>query len=151
MFIQNSLKFLNLAASVCPWALLIWQLSITWDTNPQYSHGYIIPFLCLLSLIKSPYSYSQWILVSETIFLFKGKLLFNSWSTCTHHPATALIIRGANSDWRLINFALFLATSAFIVSLAYDQGGWKRIRSILFPFSFSLIYTWPLATDLQFN
>jgi exosortase/archaeosortase family protein len=62
------------------------------------------------------------------------------------------IIRGANSDWRLINFALFLVTTAIIVSWAYDQGGWKRIRTVLFPlFFFLLSIPWPLATDLQFT
>ena len=53
MFLQNFLKLLSITGSLIPWTLLVWQLSVTWDTNPQYSHGYIIPFLPL-SLIKSP-------------------------------------------------------------------------------------------------
>ena len=62
------------------------------------------------------------------------------------------IIRGANSDWRMINFAIFVATSLLIISWAYDQGGWKRILSILFPLFFFLVsIPWPLATDLKFT
>ena len=153
MFVQNSLKFLNLAASVCPWALLIWQLSITWDTNPQYSHGYIIPFLCLYLLIKSPpYQLLSMDSPQTKPFPLQGKayLIIGLPALITLLPLW--IIRGANSDWRLINFALFLVTTALVVSWAYDQGGWKRIRTVLFPlFFFLLSIPWPLATDLQFT
>ena len=52
----------------------------------------------------------------------------------------------------MINFAIFAATSLLIISWAYDQGGWKRILSILFPLFFFLVsIPWPLATDLKFT
>ena len=153
MFVQNSLKFLNLAASVCPWALLIWQLSITWDTNPQYSHGYIIPFLCLYLLIKSPpYQLLSMDSPQAKPFPLQGKAYLIIGLPALIVLLPLWIIRGANSDWRLINFALFLVTTALVVSWAYDQGGWKRIRTVLFPlFFFLLSIPWPLATDLQFT
>jgi exosortase len=153
VFVQNSLKFLNLAASVCPWALLIWQLSITWDTNPQYSHGYIIPFLCLYLLIKSPpYQLLSMDSPQAKPFPLQGKAYLIIGLPALIALLPLWIIRGANSDWRLINFALFFVTTAIIVSWAYDQGGWKRIRTVLFPlFFFLLSIPWPLATDLQFT
>ena len=153
MFVQNCLKFLNIAASLCPWALLIWQLSITWDTNPQYSHGYIIPFLCIYLLIKSP-SYQLLSIDSPQAkpFFLQGKVYLILGLPALISLLPLWIIRGANSDWRLINFALFLVTTGIIVSWAYDQGGWKRIRTVLFPlFFFLLSIPWPLATDLQFT
>ena len=153
MFVQNCLKFLNIAASLCPWVLLTWQLSITWDTNPQYSHGYIIPFLCIYILIKSP-PYQLISIENPQIkpSPFQGKTYLIIGLPALLALLPLWIIRGANSDWRLINFALFLVTSALIITWAYDQGGWKRIRSILFPLIFFLSsIPWPLATDLQFT
>ena len=32
-------------ALLAPWLLLIFQLSITWETNEQYAHGYLVPIL----------------------------------------------------------------------------------------------------------
>ena len=35
------------------WSLLLFQLSITWETNEQYAHGYLVPILCLYLLLKT--------------------------------------------------------------------------------------------------
>ena len=32
---------------------LFFQLSITWETNEQYAHGYLVPILCLYLLLKT--------------------------------------------------------------------------------------------------
>ena len=59
-------------------------------------------------------------------------------------------MRGANSDWRLINFALF--GIVFLLSLVhwYDDGGWRRIKHLLFLFLFFLVaIPWPLKRDLE--
>ena len=153
MFLQNFSKLLIITGSIIPWTLLVWQLSVTWDTNPQYSHGYIIPFLCLYLLIKSPpYPLIPIDTPEAKPSFLQGKLYLIVGLPALLSLSPLWIIRGANSDWRLINFALFLATSVLIISWAYDQGGWKRIRSILFPLIFFLLsIPWPLATDLQFT
>ena len=31
----------------CLWFRLVYNLQVEWETNPQYSYGYIVPFLCL--------------------------------------------------------------------------------------------------------
>ena len=40
-----------------PWSLLLFQLSITWETNEQYAHGYLVPILCLYLLVKQTSSH----------------------------------------------------------------------------------------------
>jgi len=60
------------------------------------------------------------------------------------------LIRGANSDWRLLNVVLFVVVFAITLLIAYNQGGWSRVKPLLFPISFFLVaIPWPLATDLR--
>ena len=153
MFLQNCKHILNLLAFLSPWTLIIWQLSITWDTNPQYSHGYIIPFLSLYLLVKSPPFQLLSIENQSTKPIFlqgKAYLILGLPALLSLFPLW--IIRGANSDWRMINFAIFLSITALFIAWGYDQGGWKRIRTLFFPLFFFLVsIPWPLATDLQFT
>ena len=65
---------------------------------------------------------------------------------CSH-----MVSEGANSDWRLINFALF--GIVFLLSLVhwYDDGGWRRIKAPVLPspFLFSGRYSLSLKRDLE--
>ena len=59
-------------------------------------------------------------------------------------------VKRANSDWRMLNLALFAVVFTFTLAQWYDQGGWARIKLMLFPLLFFLVaIPWPLATDLQ--
>jgi exosortase/archaeosortase family protein len=60
------------------------------------------------------------------------------------------VIRGANTDWRLLNFVLFGIVFTLTLIPFYDQGGWRKIKHLLFPLLFFIVaIPWPLATDLQ--
>ena len=132
--------------------MIAWQLSVTWDTNPQYSHGYIIPFLCIYLLIKSPLFQPLPLNKENKDLPLQGKAFLLIGFPTLLSLLPLWIIRGANSDWRMINFVIFAATALIMISSAYDQGEWKRIRSILFPLLFFLVsIPWPLATDLKFT
>ena len=137
MITQKFLHALNFLSTICPWALLVLQLSVTWDTNPQYSHGYIIPFLCIYLLIKSPPSQLPNIEKNKGRgFPLQGKAYILIGIPALISLLPLWIIREANSDWRMINFAIFSAISLIMISSAYDQGGVKRTFSILFPLFF---------------
>ena len=132
-----------------PWLLLIFQLSITWDTNEQYSHGYFVPVLCLFLLLKANIpevsdveSPSPKTLVGKVFFLFGIPLML--------FFVALWFVRGANSDWRLLNLVLFAVVVVYTLTQWYDRGGWNRIKPMLFPlFFFVVAIPWPLATDLK--
>jgi len=140
--------FLGLSSFLAIWGLLLFQLSITWETNEQYAHGFLVPFLCFFLILKSDFSSDKpdgfWekkkVLLSYLIGIPLLLLLFPIW-----------VVRGANSDWRLINVALYLIILILsILHLAFIHKQDVNIKKLLFPLLFFLVaIPWPLATDLQ--
>ena len=134
-------------AIISVWSMLIFQLSTIWQINEQYSHGFLIPLLCVLLLLKADQHTIQ---TNTKPSLLQGK----SWIFCGV-PLLLLIplvwiIRGANPDWRLLNFILFFIVLVITLIPFYDQGGWKRVKFLLFPLCFFVVsIPWPLAYDLK--
>jgi exosortase len=141
----------NLFGSVAlliPWCLLLFQLSTTWETNEQYAHGYLVPFLCLYLLLKSKSHENEEKEGLKSILEGKAYILIGIPMILALFPLW--LVRGANSDWRMLNVVLFSVVFVLTVAQLYDHGGWPRIKGILFPLLFFLVaIPWPLATDLQ--
>ena len=141
--------WLGALALLIPWSLLLFQLSFTWETNEQYAHGYLVPLLCLFLLLKI-YPKNIEIESHDRISPLQGKLWLIIGIPLIFVFVPIWLVRGANSDWRLINFALF--GIVFLLSLVhwYDDGGWQRIKHLLFPLLFFLVaIPWPLKRDLE--
>ena len=136
-------------ALLLPWCLLLFQLSFTWETNEQYAHGYLVPLLCLFLLLKI-YPKDKEVESPQHRSALQGKLWLILGIPILIAFVPVWLVRGANSDWRLINFALF--AFVFVLSLVhwYDDGGWRRIKHLLFPLLFFLVaIPWPLKRDLE--
>ena len=132
-----------------PWCLLLYQLSFIWETNEQYAHGYLVPILCLFLLLKI-YPKDNEIESLDRVSPLQGKLWVIIGIPLVLAFVPVWLVRGANSDWRLINFVLF--GIVFLLSLVhwYDDGGWRRIKHLLFPLLFFLVaIPWPLKRDLE--
>jgi exosortase/archaeosortase family protein len=137
-------------ALLAPWLLLLFQLSITWETNEQYTHGYIVPILCLYMLVKADISKIAPASVTSAASPFAGKAFMILGVPLMLVFVPLWIVRGANSDWRLLNLALFAVVFVFTLAQWYDRGGWNRIKPMLFPLLFFIVaIPWPLATDLK--
>lgn len=132
-----------------PWSLLLYQLAITWQTNEQYAHGFLVPILCLYLLIKASLPVGIENDTPKKAWLEgKASLLLGIPLLLAIVPLW--VVRGANPDWRLLNLAIF--TIVFFLTLLqwYDQGGWARIKPMFFPLLYFLVaIPWPLATDLR--
>ena len=145
---QKIRAFLGIFSLLSLWSLLLYQLATVWQTNDQYAHGFLVPFLCLFLLIKvqpedveiNKFPPSQKNLLCYLIGIPLVLSLFPLW-----------LIREANSDWRLINLVLYgsvlllsLLCFSFIQNRDYD------LKKFLFPLLFFIVaIPWPLATDLK--
>jgi exosortase len=141
--------WLGALSLLLPWCLLLFQLSFTWETNEQYAHGYLVPLLCLFLLLKI-YPKDNEIESPDHVSPLQGKLWLLLGIPLILAFVPVWLVRGANSDWRFINFALF--GIVFLLSLVhwYDDGGWRRIKHLLFPLLFFLVaIPWPLKRDLE--
>ena len=88
--------------------MLLYQLSTVWAINSQYAHGFLVPFLLIFLILKIEPQEVE----NKNFFHSKKTLLIYLLGI----PLLLSIIpiwitRGANSDWRLINLALFLCVS----------------------------------------
>ena len=117
------------------WAMLIMQLSVTWQVSEQYSHGFLIPLLSFYLLLKSP---SNKIMENKTSFL-QGKAWIFLGIPLMISLIPIWIITSANSDWRLVNVVLFGIVFLLTLIPFYDHGGWINIKYKIFPF-YSLLW-----------
>ena len=99
-------SWLGAIALLLPWSLLLFQLSFTWETNEQYAHGYLVPLLCLFLLLKI-YPKENEVESPQHHSPLQGKLWLLLGLPLVFAFVPIWLVRGANSDWRLINFALF--------------------------------------------
>jgi len=129
------------------WLMVIFQLSLVWRINAQYTHGWLVPLMCIYFASKTSFAskkktarphsgfpYALWSIGGTSILM-----IFPVW-----------IIREANSDWRLINVTFVGLTMLMTFTMFHYQGGWPKVRALAFAVLFFLVAVpWPLATDLQ--
>ena len=121
---------------------------MVWETNQQYSHGFVVPFLMIYLIIKIPTSHFDTEKECKLPFQGKATLLIGIPLILTIFPIW--VIRGANPDWRLLNLVLFAVILLISSSWIYDKGGLKLLKLLAFPLLFFIVaIPWPLATDLQ--
>jgi exosortase len=128
---------------VAVWALLFARLKTDWETNPQYSYGWLVPVL------------AAWLL----------------WRRWTDRPAArpggaagamALVIvsaivllpirliEEANPEWRLVLWAHGLVVLALSFGYVFYCGGWPWVKHFAVPLCFLLIcIPWPTTIEQE--
>ena len=97
------------------WFVLINDLRVEWTVNPQYSYGWIVPFLCVFLLWRSATSTAE-SRKSDSGFRFQHFSLHHLPSSIFYLLFALLallylptrLIEVANPDWRLVSWALAL-------------------------------------------
>ena len=131
-----------------PWALLFWQLGVVWETNKQYSHGFVVPLLMIYLIGKLPSQNSP--SDSNTKSTLQKKLIYFLGIPLIFSFFPLWIIRGANPDWRLLNLVLYMVVCTLTLIQIHHRGGIQQFKKFLFPLLFCLVaIPWPLATDLK--
>jgi exosortase len=130
------------------WGMLIYQLQVTWTVNPQYSYGFLVPILCLFmlwrqgdkSVIVPDNSPSLAKKAFTSIAMILGCLsLFPLW-----------VIREANSDWRLLNWAFAFIVIGITFTWLGRKNTFLSLKSYIYPTLFFLVSVpWPLAWDAE--
>lgn len=144
------------------WYHLVAHLDITWDSIPQYSYGWTVPFLCVYML------WEAWQLRFEpgrTTFPFDGARLNAAFrplmpvAVCAAallYPPIRLLQAG-NPDWRLASWASALLVIALTLALlplllrAAEAAPARRInlRRFVFPICFFLLAVpWPSRLEV---
>ena len=140
------------------WFRLIDNLRLEWATNPQYSYGWVVPFLCIGLLLP------RWKAAREGGI--SGQRSEISGERCDHRPQTSdlwavalfatlaflylptRLIEAATPEWRPVQWALGIeAVGLTLCAVSLGKGrGW--LRQVAFPLCFFFVaIPWPTAIE----
>jgi exosortase len=142
------------------WFRAINNLQVAWRSNPQYSYGLLVPFLCIGLLI------SRWHAVRTTglqttgqqttgTFNLPGSSVSGQWSAVWLFAALAFLylptrlIEAAVPEWNPIQWLLSLeAVGLTLCVIRLGKGrGW--LRQLAFPICFFLVAVpWPTLVEI---
>src|ERR1044071_4917533 len=131
-----------LAVFALVWIELISRLRFEWSINPQYSYGWIVPFLAAYSFwrryenARPPSPPESRILVGLLIILSAALLI------------PIRLIQEANPDWRLLSWAMALSAGVITACGIYLSGGKDWLRHFAFPILFFFVAV-PWPTNLE--
>lgn len=152
--IDTRTGFLILAALGLFWFILINELRIDWTVNPQYSYGWVVPFLALgllfrrwqsdhqeqisisssrppSSAVRPPSSACVWVVALSAFLILPARLLLE-----------------ATPGWRTLNIALAAITISVTLILTYVALGKAWTRQLAFPVFFILVAVpWPFSIE----
>jgi exosortase len=124
------------------WFHLIDNLSLQWDTDPQWSYGLVVPLLTAGLLIRRWRHYSGVPLQSNG--LTKSPLLIGIVLLLALFYLPTRLIEEATSVWRPIGWLLAVETIGLTLYGIYLLKGWEAVKRYMFPICFFLTAVpWP--------
>lgn len=132
------------------WFRLINNLRVEWETNPQYSYGYIVPFLCIGLLFQrwqTAQPYREPATELRPIVHPRSAILVGFALLAFLYLPTRLI-ELAVPEWRPIQWSLGFITIGLTLTAIYFGAGWSWFRRYLFPLGFFLVaIPWPTLIE----
>jgi len=123
------------------WGVLLRHLSVHWQLNPQYSFGWLVPFLEAVLFFQAwqerpaPGAAAG---NASVLMGFFALLLFPTW-----------VVAQPNPDWRLVSWALGVEVLALSLGAIYLAGGRRWVRQFAFPVCFILTaIPWPTGLEI---
>ena len=114
-----------------PWILLVLHLSSFWSVDPQYSYGYVVPFIAAF------FFWEKWKTPPSGSAL-SGKLLsLMGASMAAVLLALAWLAHEAVPDWSVLNWSFALSVVLSVLSLIAYWRGRPAALHLLFPVLFT--------------
>jgi exosortase len=139
------------------WGVLINQLRVEWQVNPQYSYGWVVPLLCLALVLprwqEARQGRNEIAKISGQAFDL-GSPTSAPWLIVVIFASLAFLwlptrlFQEANPEWRLVSWALGVEVVAMtLCAISLDKGqGW--MRQVAFPICFFLVAVpWPTPVE----
>jgi exosortase len=126
-----------------PWILLVLHLSSFWSVDPQYSYGYVVPFIAAF------FFWEKWKTLPSGSAVSGKRLPLTGACMAAVLLALAWLTHDAVPDWSVLNWAFALSAVLYVLSLiAYWRGRPAAFR-LLFPVLFILTAVpWPQRLEL---
>lgn len=126
------------------WALAVNQLRLDWSTNPQYSYGWLVPFL--------------------TAYLFWNRWPSRPTATAPAHASWGIaaavllallflptrLVGEATPEWAAVRWALTLEVVGLTLLAIYHTGGGAMMRHFAWPVCFFVVaVAWPVSFEME--
>jgi exosortase len=129
------------------WFRLIRNLAVEWTTNPQYSYGWVVPFLCLGLLLR------RWQSAPERVG-GQAPTVCGRWPVVVLLASFAFLylptrlIEEATPEWRPVQWALGIETIGLTLCAICLARGRAWLRQVAFPICFFFVaIPWPTLIE----
>jgi len=128
------------------WAVLLNQVRVEWTVNPQYSYGWVVPFLCLGLLVRRWQTFPGFNGQNSEIGIEKSQVLLFALLAFLWLPTR--LVQEANPEWRLISWALAIEVVALTMLAARFMLGRVCASWVAFPICLFLVAVpWPTPIE----
>jgi exosortase len=126
-----------------PWVLLVLHLSSFWSVDPQYSYGYVVPFMAAF------FFWENWKTLPCGSAVSGKRLPLMGACVAAVLLALAWLAHEAAPDWSVLNWAFALSAVLYALSLIAHWRGPPAAFRLLFPVLFILTAVpWPQRLEL---
>jgi len=128
------------------WFHLINNLRLEWSTNPQYSYGWVVPFLCLTLLLRRWQAAPE--VKNHTTELPARKLTILAFILLASLYLPTRLLEEATPEWRPIQFSFCIEAIGLTLCAIYLSLGRGRLMQTAFPICFFFVAVpWPTLIE----